>query len=130
MRPISSSVHSFLDYAVAVVLLVVPIGANFQEISPVAHWMAIAAGIALFSYSLLTNYSISWRRLIPLTFHLSLDFVAGVAFILAPFIFGFGSLAKVFYITMGVAIVAVVLLTDRSHLARRAKAMPRPGMDN
>lgn len=119
MRFISGSIHGFLDYAVAVVLIIVPLGLDFQATSPIAHWLSIVAGVALFIYSLLTDYSISYRRVIPLGSHLMLDFLAGVAFILSPFIFGFGGIIRTFYLVMGISVVAVVFLTQHPSTARQ-----------
>ena len=112
LRFINGRIHGLLDYAVAVTLLIVPFGLNFQASSPIAHWISVAAGIALFLYSILTDYSLSFGKVIPLGFHLTLDFLAGVAFVIAPFLFSFDGIARWFYLVTGIAVIAVVLLTE------------------
>lgn len=112
LRFINGRIHGFLDYAVAVTLLIVPFGLNFQATSPIAHWVSVAAGAALLLYSALTDYSLSVSRVIPLGFHLTLDFLAGVAFVIAPFLFGFEGIARWFYLVTGIAVIVVVLLTE------------------
>lgn len=112
LRFINGRIHGLLDYAVAVTLLIVPFGLNFQATSPIAHWVAVAAGVALFLYSLLTDYSLSVGKVIPLKFHLTLDFLAGVAFVIAPFLFGFDGIIRAFYLVTGIAVIVVVLLTE------------------
>ena len=112
MRFIGQSFHGVLDYTVAITLIVAPFLRGFAEYGPIAQWMSVAAGAALVIYSLITDYSLSARALLPFSVHLVIDFLAGVAFVTAPFIFGFGGVAAQFYVVMGAAVVVVVLLTN------------------
>ena len=64
MRFITDSLNSALDYIVAVVLIVTPFLAGFAEQSQAALGLSVAAGVALFVYSLLTDYWCSVRQLI------------------------------------------------------------------
>jgi hypothetical protein len=70
--------------------------------------LSIAGGIGLTVYSLLTNYSAGLRRLIPWRIHLMLDAVAAVVLLVAPFVLGFGGVARVFYVTVAISVLAVV----------------------
>lgn len=112
MRFINNQLHGALDYIVAVTLIVVPFVLGFMTIDPIGHWLSVAAGAGLFVYSLLTGYSLGLRKLIPYGVHLVFDFVAGVVFVAAPFIFGFDGLMRSYYLVMGVAVIIVVLLSD------------------
>ena len=96
----------------AVGLIVGPMALNFQAINPIAYWISVAAGIGLILYSLLTSYSMGARKLIPFATHLIFDFVAGLVFVLAPFLFGFQGLVSSYYWIVGAAIILVVLLTS------------------
>jgi hypothetical protein len=83
-----------LDYAAAVVLITVPLLLNFQATSPLALWLSVAAGVLLVVYSLM------------------LDALAGVAFLMAPFLFGFEGLIRWFYLVNGAIVLLLVLVTD------------------
>ncbi len=112
IRFIPGSVHGILDYAVAIALIAAPLALGFQNASPVAFWLPLLGGVGLFIYSLLTGYSRGIRDLVPYRVHLGLDFAAAVALIAAPFLFDFGGIPRLFLVGVGVAVVAVVLLSD------------------
>jgi ABC-type enterochelin transport system permease subunit len=61
MKFISPTVHGALDYAVAGVLIAAPLFLGFSDVSVAAAVIAVGAGIALFVYSLLTDYSAGVR---------------------------------------------------------------------
>lgn len=109
MTLIPSKFHGVLDYAVAATLIVTPLILGFEG---VAKYLAIAGGLGLLIYSLITDYSVSARKLLPFRLHLILDFVAAVALTAAPFLFGFTGLEKAFYLVIGISVIAVVLITN------------------
>ncbi len=109
MRFINDKVHGVIDYLAAIALIVAPFVLGF---SGTALTLSVAAGAALFVYSLLTSYSLSARNAIPFGVHLVIDFVAGVALVAAPFVLGFTGLAATYFYVMGGAVIVVVLLTD------------------
>lgn len=121
-RFIPQSVHGVLDYAVALVLIVAPFVFGFRVESELAHWLSVAAGVGLVGYSLLTDYSMSAKALIPIRLHLVLDFAAGALFVMVPFLAGFKGAAMPFYVVMGAAVIAVVLATDPSPRGASARA--------
>jgi hypothetical protein len=112
MRFINDKVHGVIDYVVAIALITGPFVLGFQAVNPLGHWLSVAAGAGLFVYSLLTSYSLSARKLIPFGVHLIFDFSAGVAFIVVPFLFNFEGTMRAYFVAVGVAIVAVVALTN------------------
>lgn len=111
MHIIPSKFHGLLDYAVALTLILGPF--LFGFVGP-AKYLALAGGLGLFIYSLITDYSVSARKLLPFRVHLILDFVAALVLVVAPFIFGFVGLAKAFYLVIGIAVIVVVLITNPS----------------
>jgi hypothetical protein len=111
-RFVSGSLHGLLDYAAAFVLITVPLLLNFQSASPLALWLSVAAGVLLITYSLVTDYGLSLVKWIPFRTHLILDALAGFAFIIAPFLFGFEGLIRWFYLANGVIVLLLVLVTD------------------
>ena len=112
IRVITSFTHGSIDYAGAFVLLTIPSLLNFQAISAFAYWLSIGAGITLLVYSLLTDYTLSLKKLIPLKIHLVLDAFASTTFLIVPFIFGFEGLVQLFFLANGVLVLVAVLLTD------------------
>jgi len=108
MRFISPRIHGILDYSVAGALIGAPWVLDLGATSAVAAVLSVAAGVALTVYSLLTDYSAGLRRWIPWRTHLTLDAAAAVALLAAPFLFGFGGLARAFFATVAVAVLAVV----------------------
>ena len=109
MRFLNDKVHGVIDYAAAIALMVMPFVLGFTGI---AMMLSVAGGAALFLYSLLTSYSLSARNAIPFGVHLVIDFIAGVAFVAAPFLFGFEGIVQTYYFVMGGAVILVVLLTN------------------
>jgi len=109
MKIIPSKFHGMLDYVVAVTLIVGPLVLQFDDI---AKNLAMAGGIGLLIYSLITDYSLSARKLLPFKTHLVFDFLAALVLIAAPFVFGFTGLTNLFYLVIGIAVIAVVLITN------------------
>jgi len=112
VRFISGSLHGMVDYAAAAVLIAVPWLLNFQATSPLALWLSVSAGILLIAYSLMTDYGLSLVKWIPFNAHLILDALAGAAFVIAPFLFGFEGLIRWFYLSNGAIVLLLVLVTD------------------
>jgi len=112
MRFISPRFHGFLDYSVAGALICVPVLLGFAAYSMPAAVISVAAGIGLVAYSLLTDYSAGIRNLISWRMHLTLDAIAAVALLAAPFLLEFGGFARGFYVTVGIAVLAVVATTQ------------------
>jgi hypothetical protein len=112
MRFISPSLHGILDYSVAAALIGAPFLLSFADSSLAAAIISVAAGVGLVVYSLLTDYSASVRNLIPWRVHLALDTIAAVALLAAPFALGFGGVARGFYVTVALAVLAVVATTQ------------------
>ncbi len=88
--------------------------------------ISVTAGIGLVVYSLLTDYSAGIRNLIPWRAHLALDAAAATALLAAPFVFGFGGLARDFYVTVAIAVLAVVATTQLDSDVRREAASGTP----
>ena len=109
MRFIPAKLHGILDYSVALALAVGPFLLGFEGI---ALYLAVAGGIGLFIYSLITDYSVSVQRVLPFQVHLMFDFVAASVLVAAPFLFGFAQVETAFYLTIGIAVIAVVLVTN------------------
>jgi len=112
LRFVSAYLHGILDYVAAVALITLPFTLNFQATSPLALWLSVSAGTLLIAYSLVTDYGLSLAKWIPFYLHLILDALAGLAFLLAPFLFGFEGIIRWFYLLNGLVVLLLVLVTD------------------
>ncbi|ASC70551.1 hypothetical protein XM38_014910 [Halomicronema hongdechloris C2206] len=112
IRWITSSMHGVIDYAGAFGLITIPLIANFKATSVIALGLSVGAGLALLTYSLLTDYRLGLKRLIPFKVHLLLDALASVTFLLAPVLFGFDGFVRLFFWANGVAVLIAVGLSD------------------
>lgn len=116
MRFINSTLHGMMDYAAALALIIAPFILGIAEQSALAHWVSVAAGVGLIVYSLITNYHWSLAKLIPFKVHLGMDLAAAVVFLLAPWIFGFEGTVKIYYIVMGLGVLAVVIFSNTASI--------------
>ena len=105
---LTPKIHGLLDYAAAGGLIVLPFLLDLGSASALALWFSVVAGIGLIVYSLLTDYEFGVFRLVSFKSHLWLDGLAAVAFIIAPFVFGWSGLVMAYYIVMGLGVVAVI----------------------
>ena len=81
IRFITKDIHAFLDYPVAVSLMVAPFLLNLGSSHPMAKWLAFGTGIAAFILTLLTNHKLGVFRVMPYTrFTLPLIFLWALLF--------------------------------------------------
>ena len=107
-RFVTRTMHAFLDYPVAVALMVGPFVLGLGETSQLARWLAVAAGAGAFVLTLFTDHQLGVFRVLPYRFHLAVDALVGAVFVLAPSLFGFTGLDAVFYWVNGAAVLLVV----------------------
>lgn len=113
-------IHNILDYVGGLILLLTPSLFGFADIDAARNFFVIA-GLGLITYSLFTKYEIALWRKIPLGVHMTMDVIAGVATILAPYLFGYsllltGTQTAVHWI-LGFGVIGLVALTDRKSTA-------------
>ena len=83
--PISTRTHGILDYATAGALLALPRLLGWSR--PLSNAVSIAA-IGKLTYSALTRHELGIVKVIPMTTHLVLDAIGGLAVTALPHIFG------------------------------------------
>ena len=81
---ISTTTHGILDYATAGLLLTLPRALGWGE--RVTNTLT-ALGLGTIGYSLLTDYELGVRRVIPMRAHLMLDAASGAMLCAAPWMF-------------------------------------------
>lgn len=110
MKFITKRIHAFLDYPVAIALIVLPFLLNLGSSNDIAFYLSVATGVAAFILTLLTNHHLGVFRVISYKMHLVVDFAVAIVFIAAPFIFSFEGIDAYYYWINGGAVLTVVSL--------------------
>ena len=112
IRFVPTTVHGVLDYVGAVGLIACPFIFGFFRMGGIAVALPIVLGAGLILYSLLTNYElgIPALRFIPMSVHLTVDFVAAAFLAVAPFLFGYSSHGLNVWLPQVVAGLGVIVL--------------------
>ena len=109
-RFVTKTIHAFLDYPVALSLMVAPFVLGLGSSHPLATWLAVGTGAAAFILTLLTDHKLGVFRVLPYSVHLAVDGLVGVVFMLAPSLIGFAGLDAWYYWANGAAVLFVVSL--------------------
>ena len=114
-KPISAKVHGLIDYLTVPLLLVA--GPLFGFEGQPAEITSTLAGVVLV-YSLFTAYPLGFVKMISFPAHRVIDIVLGIAMLVSPFVLGYESSARNFFVFMGIFSLIVVALTDFSPASR------------
>jgi hypothetical protein len=109
-KPISTRLHGVLDY-VAGITLMVPWIVNFYGDNS-DTWMLAMAGIFTILISLLTNYELSFIRIIPMKVHLFLDVLVAAFLIALPFIYPMYHYYFYWPVALGICELLIVVLSS------------------
>ena len=106
-KPVSPRLHRTLDFVSVLLLLAAGPIVGFEG-KPASITSTLAGAVLV--YSVFTWYV----KMIKLRMHLVIDAAAGMAMIIAPFWIGFrdDDRACYFFITFGVVLILVALLTE------------------
>ena len=108
LRFVTKQIHAYLDYPVALSLMVMPFLLSLGSFHPMAKWLSVGTGFAAFVLTLLTDHQLGLFRILPYSVHLAVDFAVGLVFLIAPIAFGFTGLDALFYWVNGFAVITVV----------------------
>jgi len=108
MKFVTKQIHAFLDYPVAIALIGLPFLLSLGSSNPLALQLSVVTGIAALILTILTDHQLGIFRIISYQIHLMVDFLVGVLFVLAPFIFSFEGLDAYYYWLNGAAVLFVV----------------------
>jgi len=114
LRFVTKTMHAFLDYPVAVSLIILPFVLQLGTSNPLALWLAVAAGVAALILTIFTDHKLGLIRFISYKAHVAVDLMVGILFILAPFALDFSGLDAWYYWVNGIAVVTVVSLSEPS----------------
>ena len=122
MRFVTRTVHAYLDYPVAISLMVLPFVLGLDAGNPLAKWLAVATGATAFVLTLLTDHELGVVKVVPYWFHVAVDRLVGVVFIVAPFALGFTGLDAAYYWVNGATVLLVTLLLNAPEPVQLARA--------
>lgn len=111
MKILSPTIHGVLDYALALLFLVLPPVLDFPPTAAVASY---AIGAVYVVASLVTRYPLGLIKLLPFPIHGVIESLMAVTWILLPWLMGFSghAAARNFFLIAGIGLLAVVALTD------------------
>ena len=121
-RFITKEMHAILDYPVAIMLMAAPFVLGLGETHPAGLWLGVATGVAALVLTVLTNHRLGVIRILPYAFHVFVDGLVGVVFIVAPLALGLSGLDAWFYWLNGAAVLTVVSLSKPAAAPRAAIA--------
>ncbi|WP_372366719.1 hypothetical protein [Candidatus Uabimicrobium sp. HlEnr_7] len=110
IRFITKEIHAVLDYPVAVVLMGAPFLFKLGGSHDLALWLSVCTGVAALILTIFTDHFLGVFRVLPYKFHLAVDFIVGVVFVVAPFLLGFSGVDSLFYWIIGATVLCVVNL--------------------
>ena len=113
----STKTHGILDYVVGALLIVSPWLFGFAA-GGAETWIPVILGAAALAYSLCTDYELGAVRIIPMSTHLTLDFLSGAFLAISPWLFGFAELVAMPHLFLGLFEMIAVLMTRRSSATR------------
>ena len=105
-RFVTKAIHAYLiDYPVAIVLIGAPFVLQLGQSSPIAMWLSVVTGVAVFLLAAITNHQTGLIKLVPYWMHLWVDRAVGLVFIIAPFVFNFTGLDAWYYWVLAAAVI-------------------------
>lgn len=107
-RFVTKTMHAYLDYPVALTLMVTPFLLQLGRSNPLAIWLAPTTGVAALILTIFTDHKLGVLRVLPYPVHLAIDFLVGLVFLLAPTVLGFRGLDAWYYWANGAAVLFVV----------------------
>ncbi len=110
LRFVTKTIHAYLDYPVALSLMLLPFLLGLGSTNPLALWLSVGTGVAALLLTILTNHQTGLIRVIPYSVHLIVDFAVGVVFLVAPFVLGFSGIDAWYYWINAIAVLTVVSL--------------------
>jgi hypothetical protein len=117
MRFLPTKVHGALDYIVGIVLIFASSIFGFSDVGGAAVNIPRILGIVLIIYALFTNYEWGVWKVLPMYYHLWIDFLAAAFLALSPWLFGFSdekNSAWLPHFVVGIVVILVVLVSQTS----------------
>ena len=108
---ISIKTHGYMDYAMGILLIVIPFLWTFPNETASAIFIWLGVGTIL--YSLLTNYELGLFKVIPMKVHLFIDVFGGLFLLASPWLFGFSDEIFLPFVILGAVEILAGFMTKR-----------------
>ena len=108
MKFITKQIHAYLDYPVAIALITMPFLLNLGSSNSLAFYLSLVTGVAALILTLLTDHQTGVFKVVSYKFHLLVDFIVGLTFVVVPFALGFKGIDLIFYLVNGITVLFVV----------------------
>lgn len=109
-RFITRKVHALIDYPIAAILIAAPIVLGIGASNPLARYLSIVVGVAALVLTLLTDHETGVIRVLPYEFHVLVDRLVGVTFLIAPFLLGFRGIDAIYYWVNAAAVILATVV--------------------
>lgn len=119
VRLLPAWLHAVADYAVGALLVVVALAVGG---STGAVTTGVVVGVVVLAVSMLTRYPLGVAKVLPFPVHSAGDYLAAALLIVAPLALNFrdgDSGLSAFYLVMGIAVLAVSLITNYQYSPKR-----------
>lgn len=110
IRFVTKQIHAYIDYPVAFALMGLPVVLSLGSSNPMAFWLSVTVGGAALILTLLTDHQTGVIRILPYWFHLTVDGIVGLVFLVAPFALAFKGIDAWYYWANAIAVLTVVSL--------------------
>ena len=110
IRFITRQIHAYLDYPVAISLMGMPFVLGLGATNPAAKWLSVVTGVAALVLTVLTDHETGLIRVLPYWFHVAVDRLVGLTFVVAPLVLGFKGLDAGYYWANAAAVLAVTFV--------------------
>jgi hypothetical protein len=116
VRVLPAWFHAIADYAVGALLIIVAIAAGDggKEVG-----LGVVVGATVLLVSMLTKYPLGVAKVLPFTLHSAGDYLAAALLIAGPAVLSISGGIAAFYVVMGVAVLAVSLVTNYQYSPKR-----------
>lgn len=109
MKILSPRIHGYVDYLIVATFFVAPIILGLEELPAFISYILAVIHLLL---TVLSDFPLGFAKVIHFKKHGWIETIVGPLLLLLPFIVGLSGTAQIFYITMGMIISIVALLTD------------------
>ncbi|MEL6465028.1 MAG: hypothetical protein AAFQ58_08670 [Pseudomonadota bacterium] len=108
LRFVTKDLHAYLDYPVAIGLMMMPALLGLGGSNPLAFWLSVVTGVAALGLTVLTDHKLGLIRVLPYRLHLAVDGAVGLVFLAAPSLLGFTGIDALYYWVIGATVLLVV----------------------
>ena len=115
MKFITKRIHAYLDYPVALALMGLPFLLGLGASNSWAIYLSVITGVAALILTIFTNHHLGVIKLIPYAWHVRVDMLVGLTFVIIPFIINFEGIDAWYYWINGIAVLFVVSMDKKEY---------------